>query len=55
MVACPPCTSLIHFQPIFVSGVREQVHVCEYLIIPAPFIEEIICSLLSILGSFVKY
>lgn len=39
------------------NGIRVHLHffTCEYLIIAAPFIEEIAFSPLSVLGSFAKY
>jgi len=46
---------LIHFELIFVSSVkiRAQFHsfTCEYSIFPAPFIEKMVFSPFSILGS----
>ena len=48
---------LIHFKLVFMSGIRVQLHSlrCEYDIFPAPFIEETVFPIMSILGSLVKY
>ena len=49
--------SLIHFKLIFVSDVRQKCHfpACGYPVFPAPFIDETVLSLLSVVGSLIKY
>ena len=49
--------SLIHFELIFPSGVRQGSYFivpCEFLVFPAPFAEEVFLSLLGLLGSLVE-
>ena len=47
-------TSLIHFELVFVCGVRQEVQfhsfACGYIVFPAPFIEETVFSPLYNLG-----
>ena len=50
--------SLTDFRLIFMSDIRQEysfIYLCEYPVLPVPFTEETIFSLLSILGSLVKY
>ena len=49
--------SLIHFELIFLSGVRQGSYFivpCEFLVFPAQFAEEVFLSLLGLLGSLVE-
>ena len=47
--------SQFNFCELYEKGIEFHYCVCEYLIIPAPFIEETILFPLSILGFIVKY
>ena len=56
IVTGPMFRSLIHFEFIFVYGVRKCSHSFTYScpVFPAPFIEEAVFAPLYILASFVK-